>query len=417
MGDLAERVKGLPFWDYGNRMTSAIRKNSEEIPQVTIEYTYCGTCGGALRTRKKTDETGTVTSWLRFEYEGINLLRIDERYDDDTPVDGIDSEDPWRVINTYVHAPGQIGNVVRAYWYRYSWDNAPTPCASGSWVPCYDALGNQIGVVESTNGKFYRWEIDAYGNSLEDTDVFSNDFASLDSEAPKCHLTGKFVDPDTGYAYFYARWLDMRVGRFVGRDRSVCRKSPPGYFLASDAPLQAVDPTGSIPMPIDAKEHVSCAADWVDCDLRMQRHYAECKATGLDQRTCEWWKRERRHCYCSFLKCAGLGSYLPSYCELPSPQPIFYRPCPSPTPTLPCEGNLLLVGFINPKSEKPEWNRIEAACCPPSKGGTISYRRQCWECCASISGKRHNTYWKPPGYNAIQITRDCDEKCLRMDGW
>ncbi|HNT35607.1 MAG TPA: hypothetical protein PKH07_11475, partial [bacterium] len=40
---------------------------------------------------------------------GAGLLRIDERYDGDSPTDSIDENDPWRPMNVFVHAPGQIG--------------------------------------------------------------------------------------------------------------------------------------------------------------------------------------------------------------------------------------------------------------------------------------------------------------------
>jgi hypothetical protein len=61
----------------------------------------------------------TVKSWLRYQYHGLNLLRIDEKYDTDGTA-GIQSTDLWRVMNWYVHGPGSIGQIVRATAYSYN---------------------------------------------------------------------------------------------------------------------------------------------------------------------------------------------------------------------------------------------------------------------------------------------------------
>jgi hypothetical protein len=34
------------------------------------------------------------------------MLRVDERYDNDNPADGIDSSDPWRTLESSTHGPG-----------------------------------------------------------------------------------------------------------------------------------------------------------------------------------------------------------------------------------------------------------------------------------------------------------------------
>jgi len=47
----------------------------------------------------------TIVSWVRYEYDGLNLLRIDERYDGETPA-GLDENDPWRPLNVFIHGPG-----------------------------------------------------------------------------------------------------------------------------------------------------------------------------------------------------------------------------------------------------------------------------------------------------------------------
>ena len=80
-----------------------------------------------------------IVSSLCYEYEGLNLLRIDQRYDSDEDED-IDSNDDWRPMNGYVHAPGSIGQIVRSKWYSYIGCDK-SPCDSGYYYYLYDALG------------------------------------------------------------------------------------------------------------------------------------------------------------------------------------------------------------------------------------------------------------------------------------
>jgi len=100
--------------------------------------------------RSRSDEITGATrctvqrSWLRYEYDGLNLLRIDERYDGDDPPDGLDENDPWRPLNVFIHGPGAIGQIVKGKWYNYYSDgqNPTSCCDSGEYYYFYDALGN-----------------------------------------------------------------------------------------------------------------------------------------------------------------------------------------------------------------------------------------------------------------------------------
>jgi len=159
---------------------------------------YSPYCGGALTERIEYNATtgGTILSWLRYEYEGLNLLRIDERWDDDNPADGIDSDDPWRPMNLYVHSPGAIGQIIKAKWFKYHSVNN-TECDTGEYYYMYDALGNAIGALEDEGDRFYRFEIDAFGNDLPG----GNSFLAMNQPGPKEHLTGKMFDTMTGLYY------------------------------------------------------------------------------------------------------------------------------------------------------------------------------------------------------------------------
>jgi hypothetical protein len=80
-------------------------------------------CGRALAWRKEysTGSSTTIVNWNRYEYDGINLLRVDEKYD--TSGGSIDSNDPWRTLEVSAHRPGLLGKRV----YTHTVSLYPTP--------------------------------------------------------------------------------------------------------------------------------------------------------------------------------------------------------------------------------------------------------------------------------------------------
>ena len=103
-------------WNPRDQMTKAEKRNSADAYAGKVEYGYCLTCGGALAYRKEysTTVSTTITGWKRYEYDGINLLRVDEKYD--TAGGTIDANDPWRTLEVSTHRPGMLGNLLpRAY--------------------------------------------------------------------------------------------------------------------------------------------------------------------------------------------------------------------------------------------------------------------------------------------------------------
>lgn len=48
-------------------------------------------------------EAPAQESAVNVHNDGLNLLRVDDRYDDDVPTNGIDDQDPWRVIEVNTH--------------------------------------------------------------------------------------------------------------------------------------------------------------------------------------------------------------------------------------------------------------------------------------------------------------------------
>jgi len=222
------------------------------------------------------DTGGSIVSWLRYEYEGLNLLRIDQLYDGNFSgtIDSTDyNNDYWRPMNVYLHGPGAIGQIIKSKWFSYTDDQTVTPCTTGEYYYFYDAVGNVVGVWDQRDGAYHSWAMDAFGNPLSGVE-----FLSMDQPGPKEHLTGKMFDTVTGLYYFAARWYDPEVGRFVSRDplknnvidtsKSICSlgcgqipingniayshllKTDPSllntYRFANGNPIMYVDPNGQL---------------------------------------------------------------------------------------------------------------------------------------------------------------------------
>jgi len=204
------------------------------------------------RIKYDNDTGGSIVSWLRYEYEGLNLLRIDQKYDSDQD-EVLEGSDSWRPMNIYLHGPGAIGQIIKSKWFSYADDSTATPCTTGEYYYFYDAVGNVVGVWDQRDGAYQSWAMDAFGNPLSGVE-----FLAMDQPGPKEHLTGKMFDTVTGLYYFMARWYDPEVGRFVSKDpnkrgvsgcgrNSVVQASPEAYAFSLANPIAYVDVNGMQP--------------------------------------------------------------------------------------------------------------------------------------------------------------------------
>jgi RHS repeat-associated protein len=290
------------YWDTQDRLVMVTKQNGPlgQGPYVVcVEYKYCASCGGALSERIAYGSDGaTVLSWLRYQYHGLNLLRIDERYDSDND-DMIDSNDLWRVMNWYVHGPGSIGQTVRATAYSYNHNKTNSPCETNEYYYCYDALGNVNGVLQ--DGTYYRWETDAFGNDLAE----GNEFLPMTSEGPKEHQTGKMFDGETGLYYFQARWYDPNVGRFGSVDPARGFISGCGvgasknslafnhYLAVEGNPVGYVDPLGTL---VEATDWTWSWKKECQVDIDDFKNEVEMRATNKNV------KQRHNNCDCTSLK-------------------------------------------------------------------------------------------------------------------
>lgn len=181
----------------------------------------------------------TITSWKRYEYDGLNLLRVDERYD--TAGGAIGDQDPWRKMEVSTHKPGSLGNLLGKMVYLYTGANqyTDTPSASYFYAYFYDAVGNLLWTVDNSGYLNYTFSQDAFGNELSVSPFSGTPWSAARTYCTNEHQTGKWIDPFTGLYFFHARWYDSGVGRWISRERSVFP-----YVFNYDNPVMRFDPNG-----------------------------------------------------------------------------------------------------------------------------------------------------------------------------
>jgi len=203
----------------------------------------------AYRKEYSTTVSTTITSWKRYEYDGINLLRVDEKYD--TAGGTIDANDPWRTLEVSTHRPGMLGNLLGKRFYLHT-NNDATPDGTYDYFYGYDRVGNLVFVYEgggSGDEAFYFTQ-DAFGNQLALGNFNGDSWSTARGVGVTEHQTGKWLDPFTGMYYFYARWYDSEVGRFVGRARMPSHIEG-SYEYCVNLPTSLFDPDGFQAFPID----------------------------------------------------------------------------------------------------------------------------------------------------------------------
>jgi RHS repeat-associated protein len=112
---------------------------------------------------------------------------------------------------------------------------------AGSWTSRYyhaDGLGSIRTLTDENGIATDRWSFTAFGELLEHT-----------GEDPNAYLfAGEALDPDSGFYYMRARWLDPGAGEFVSVDPFMGLPFEPRtlhkYLYVGANPVDRVDPTG-----------------------------------------------------------------------------------------------------------------------------------------------------------------------------
>jgi RHS repeat-associated protein len=115
------------------------------------------------------------------------------------------------------------------------------PGEGGGWVSRYyhaDGLGSIRALTDEAGAVTDRWTFTAFGELLAHV-----------GEDPNAHLfAGEMLDPNSGFYYNRARWMDPGVGRFLSMDRFAGFEHEPGtlhkYIYVRNHPLDSLDPSG-----------------------------------------------------------------------------------------------------------------------------------------------------------------------------
>ena len=209
-------------WDYAWNPRDQMKKASKYVNGSLdgyVEYEYCLSCDGALSKRIQYDDSDDLEMAWRYEYDGLNLLRVDEVYDADSDSDLDDdyAANHWRIRETSTHRPGQLAAQLGKRVYEHT-DNNANPDGYEDYTYAYDAVGNVVMVFDSAGIEEFHFAQDAFGNELEIAAFGATPWDTASAEGVNEHQTGKWVDSYTGLYYFQKRWYDSVVGRFVGRE-------------------------------------------------------------------------------------------------------------------------------------------------------------------------------------------------------
>jgi RHS repeat-associated protein len=117
----------------------------------------------------------------------------------------------------------------------------PVPATAADWqTRCYhaDGIGSVRALTDETGAVTDSYTYTAFGELLEHTGTDPQPYA----------FAGEPYDPNAGFQYHRARWMDPRVGRFLGMDPfGGSPQDPPTlhlYLYARVDPINKIDPTG-----------------------------------------------------------------------------------------------------------------------------------------------------------------------------
>jgi hypothetical protein len=133
-GSWTQAEKWNYTWNPRDQLVRAVKFTTGDNNVGSVEYEYCLSCDGALSKRFEFgagngSSAGALASGYRFEYDGLNLLRMDQLYDSNS--NGLTESDAWRKLWVSTYRPGQIAGLVGKRVYTYSSGTSGTPSGSG----------------------------------------------------------------------------------------------------------------------------------------------------------------------------------------------------------------------------------------------------------------------------------------------
>ncbi len=238
----------LMEYDYdanGNRTTAAWPSGQGAgLPyDYTKHYTYDAM---GRRLMKYLPATNMSTLYL---YEGLTTIAEKEKV----------GSGSWRWKRVFTVSPGVIGQIQRVS------DNTGSSWA-GKYFH-YDAIGNVALHTASDGSPVQAFDQDAYGN------------VRLGSQSGY-HLTTKEFDPSADLYYFWQRWYDPGIGRFLSKAPYPKHIKHP-YGCAANNPVYYIDSDGAQPT---AEQRTRCWCDFILCLENAQPDYRNIGILGLFER-------------------------------------------------------------------------------------------------------------------------------------
>lgn len=214
-GNLTRDGDGNQYqYDFEDRLTKVLKTDG-----TVVEHTY-DPDGNRVRTRV-TPPTGPpeITDFL---------------VDSSVPLSHVVAEtDETGALKAYYVRGDDLLSVMRPL--------TPTPATSADWQTRYyhpDGIGSIRRLTDEAGQVTDGYTYTAFGEQI----------AHSGSDPQPYAFAGEPYDPNSGFQYHRARWMDPRVGRFLGMDPWAGSPfDPPSlhrYVYAANKPTNSVDPTG-----------------------------------------------------------------------------------------------------------------------------------------------------------------------------
>ncbi len=201
-------------WDFENRLTSAT------LPDGTVIETTYDADGNRVRTSVTTPGGGTATV--------VDYLIDTTGFLSHVVADVVGGQ----VQTLYTRADDQLIGLYR-------------PVSDASRYYHADGLGSVRVLSDEAGAGTDRYNYTAFGELLTHTG----------SDLQPYRFAGEPFDPDTGFSYNRARWLDVVSGRFVATDAVTGRQIEPvtlhKYLYANLEPVRRLDPTGLFTLTLE----------------------------------------------------------------------------------------------------------------------------------------------------------------------